>query len=53
MYPITVDVLDVHPNATFCAWVPVPDKLIEVGESVALLRIVRFPFTVPDALGAN
>jgi hypothetical protein len=45
-------VLAVHSSATEC--VPVPDKLIVVGEFVALLAMVMLaPLTTPGVVGAN
>lgn len=55
LYPETVDVLAVHDNCTECATgaVPVPERVIESGEFVALLVTETLPFALPAADGAN
>lgn len=47
--------LPVQLSPTVCGlcWTPVPDKLIAVGEPVALLIKLRLPLTAPPVTGAN
>ncbi len=53
LYPDTVEVLAIQLSATECCSTPVPDRVTDAGDPVALLAIEILPFAGPATVGLN
>ena len=53
LYPASVEVLAVQARVTECCTgaTPVPVRVIEAGDTVALLTMEMLPFTLPTTVG--